>query len=277
MSFSRFCLGGLITIPAAFIFLGALDPGTLDSSFALGFKALPNVFASMWGGRVFGFLWFFMLFVAAITSSVSMLQPVIAFFEEGLGLRRHASAAIRRLISALGCGFVLYFSADLMALDTMDFWVGNVLIFLLALIQSIMYGWIFGIKKGHEQAHVGAHIRIPWFVQLMLKYVVPAYLLVIFAMFCWQKLPSTLTEKEVLTDTIAAEFESATEKSEFNSQFLQQTLGLPEGVSVQYDDSVPQWRVLDENGVLQHVVKDSSEGKTHLVQLQGWLFRNHQP
>ena len=45
-------------------------------------------------GRFFGFLWFFMLFVAAITSSVSMLQPVIAFFEEGFGLKRHASAAV---------------------------------------------------------------------------------------------------------------------------------------------------------------------------------------
>ena len=56
------------------------------------------------GGQFFGFLWFFMLFVAAITSSVSMLQPVIAFFEEGFGLKRHASAAILGLLPPSAAG-----------------------------------------------------------------------------------------------------------------------------------------------------------------------------
>jgi SNF family Na+-dependent transporter len=189
--FFEVCLGGLITLPAAFIFLGiaAGQMGTFD----LGFKALPNVFALMPAGRFFGFLWFFMLFVAAITSSVSMLQPVIAFFEEGFGLKRHGSAAILGLIAALGCGFVVYFSKDLVALDTFDFWVGTTLIFILAMVQAILYGWIFGIEKGDEEAHRGAHIRIPWFVQLMLKYVVPVYLLTIFIAFCFQNVPGYVT------------------------------------------------------------------------------------
>ena len=163
--FFEVVLGGLITIPAAFIFLGAAvgEKGT----FALGFESLPNVFALMPGpalvGQLFGFLWFFMLFIAAITSSVSMLQPVIAFLEEGFGLKRHASAAILGLITLLGCGFVLYFSKGLVALDTFDFWVGSVLLFVLALIQSLLYGWAFGIERGATEAHRGAHIRIPHF------------------------------------------------------------------------------------------------------------------
>jgi SNF family Na+-dependent transporter len=189
--FFEVCLGGLITLPAAFIFLGVAAGGM--GTFDLGFKALPNVFALMPAGRVFGFLWFFMLFVAAITSSVSMLQPVIAFFEEGFGLKRHGSAAILGLIAALGCGFVVYFSKDLVALDTLDFWVGTTLIFLLAMVQAILYGWIFGIEKGDREAHRGAHIRIPWFVQLMLKYLVPVYLLTIFIAFCIQNVPSYVT------------------------------------------------------------------------------------
>src|SRR5438034_2699277 len=98
----------MITIPAAFMFLGAGTDG--HGTFDLGFKVLPNVFAQMPAGQMFGFLWFVMLFLAAITSSLSMLQPVIAFFEEGLGLRRHASVAFLGLISALGSGFILYFS-----------------------------------------------------------------------------------------------------------------------------------------------------------------------
>ncbi|HRW51864.1 MAG TPA: sodium-dependent transporter [Phycisphaerae bacterium] len=182
--FFEVCLGGMITLPAAFIFLGAAAGS--HGTFGLGFTALPNVFAQMHGGAWFGFFWFFMLFLAAITSSLSMLQPVIAFFEEGLGLKRHASVTFLGLITLMGVFFVMWFSKDMLALDTFDFWVGTALIFVLALVQSVIYGWIFGIQRGQAEAHKGAHIRIPWFVQLMLKYVVPVFLLVIFGAFCYQ-------------------------------------------------------------------------------------------
>jgi len=186
--FFEVCLGGMITIPAAFIFLGTAA-GT-QGTFGLGFNALPNVFANMDGGRVFGFFWFFMLFLAAVTSSLSMLQPVIAFFEEGFGLKRRASAAFLGFISIFGVGFVLYFSKNMLALDTFDFWIGTTLIFVLAMIQALIYGWVFGIKRGEIEAHYGAHIRIPRFVQLMLKYVVPVFLLTIFVAFVINNAPA---------------------------------------------------------------------------------------
>ncbi len=185
--FFEVCLGGLITLPAAFIFLGAL--AVTFGTFGMGFVALPNVFGLMPAGRVFGFVWFFMLFLAAITSSLSMLQPVIAFFEEGFGLKRHASAALLGLLAAMGCGYVLYFSKGATAMDTFDFWVGSVLIFVLAMAQAILYGWVFGIQRGERELHQGAHIRVPRLVQWVLKFVTPAYLLVIFAMFCWNNVP----------------------------------------------------------------------------------------
>jgi len=181
--FFEVCLGGLITLPAAFIFLGAA--ATTQGTFGLGFNALPNVFAVMPGGQFFGFVWFTMLFLAAITSSLSMLQPVIAFFEEGLGLGRQAAAAMLGLITALGTGFVLFFSKDMLALDTFDFWVGTIFIFLLAMFQVAVYGWVFGIERGEEELHRGAHIRVPKFVQWILKYVAPVYLVAIFVGVCY--------------------------------------------------------------------------------------------
>jgi SNF family Na+-dependent transporter len=201
--FFEVCLGGLITLPAAFIFLGAAAGS--QGTFGLGFVALPNVFAEMPGGRLFGVLWFFMLFIAAITSSVSMLQPVIAFLEEGFGLRRHASVAFLGLITAMGCAFTLYFSKGLVALDTFDFWVGTVLIFVLAMFQAVLYGWVLGIERGEEEAHAGAHLRIPRFVQYMLKYVVPVYLGLIFIGFLWKNVPDylrSLAEKQVAVYSI---------------------------------------------------------------------------
>jgi hypothetical protein len=185
--FFEVCLGGLITLPAAFVFLGVT--AATFGTFSLGFNALPQVFALMPAGRFFGFLWFFMLFLAAITSSVSMLQPVIAFFEEGLGLKRHASVAMLGLVTLFGSAFVVYFSKDMLALDTLDFWVGTMAIFVLAMFQAVIYGWVFGIRKGHAELHDGAHIRVPFFVQVLLKYVTPVYLFVIFIGVCFQKGP----------------------------------------------------------------------------------------
>ena len=183
--FFEVCLGGLITIPAAFMFLGAASDqyGTFD----LGFKTLPNVFAAMPAGtgRMFGFLWFFMLFLAAITSSLAMLQPVIAFLEEGLGLGRRASVSLLCLLTAAGSGLVVYFSKNMLALDSLDFWAGTILIFLLATIQTFLYGWVLGIERGEAEAHQGAHMRIPRFVQYVLKYITPCYLLAIFVGVCW--------------------------------------------------------------------------------------------
>jgi neurotransmitter:Na+ symporter, NSS family len=185
--FFEVCLGGLITLPAAFIFLGAA--AAAQGTFGLGFNALPNVFAEMPGGRVFGFLWFLMLFLAAITSSISMLQPVIAFLEEGLGLRRHASATLLGLITAFGSAFVVYFSKGLTALDTFDFWVGTMAIVVLSLVQAILYGWVFGVDRGEDELHRGAHIRVPHFVQWILKFVTPLFLLCIFVGVCFNDGP----------------------------------------------------------------------------------------
>jgi hypothetical protein len=108
---------------------------------------------------------------------------VIAFFEEGLGLKRHASAALLGFITLLGSCFVVYFSKNMEALDTMDFWVGTFLIVCLTFFQSILYGWIFGIERGAQEAHRGAQMRIPTFVQYVLKYVAPVYLAVMLAFF----------------------------------------------------------------------------------------------
>ena len=182
-SANEFCevaLGGMITVPAAFIFLGAA--GVVgQGTFGLGFKVLPLVFSKMPAPWFFGSAWFFLLFLAAITSSLSMLQPGIAFLEEGLGLNRKQSVSLLGLLTALGCLFIVYFSKDLKALDTVDFWVGTFLIFVLATVLIIVFGWVMGVEKGWQEAHKGAAMRIPNFFKFVIKYLCPLYLLTIFA------------------------------------------------------------------------------------------------
>jgi SNF family Na+-dependent transporter len=184
-SANEFCevgLGGLITLPAGVAFLGVA--GVVgQGTFGLGFQVLPMVFTQMPFGNIFGFLFFFLLFLAAVTSSLSMLQPGIAFIEEVLRVGRKQSVAILGLVTAGGCGFVVFFSKDLKALDTLDFWVGTFLIFLLASVQILVFSWGMGVDHGLREAHKGAAIRIPAIFRPIMFWVCPLFLLTIF--FLW--------------------------------------------------------------------------------------------
>jgi neurotransmitter:Na+ symporter, NSS family len=85
---------------------------------------------------------------------------------------------------------VMYFSEGGVFWSTIDDWVGTFLIFVLGMVQIILFSWVWGIDKGFEEAHHGAHIRIPRFYRFIMKYVTPTYLLVIFAFFCVNNLPA---------------------------------------------------------------------------------------
>ena len=190
---SEVCLGGLITIPAAFIFLGAAGIATsLGSSFDLGFRVLPVVFTHMKGGQFFGFIWFFMLFLAAMCSSLSMLQPAIAFLEETLKIGRKASCTILGLITVPGCLFVIYYSKGLTALGTIDFWVGSLLVFILATIEVFLFAWVFGAERGADYAAEGAQMRLPRVFSFTIRYISPLYLLGVFGLWAYYNLPDEI-------------------------------------------------------------------------------------
>ncbi len=198
--FFEVCLGGLITIPAAFVFLG-IAGATQTGVFDLGFKTLPIVFEHMHGGRFFGFLWFFMLFLAAITSSLSMLQPGIAFLEEALGIGRRASVALLGMITGMGSLFVVFFSKDLKALAFLDDTIGTITIVLLATAQTVLFGWVFGVKQGVRAASEGAEMRLPFFFKFLIKYVTPAYLFIMLGMWCKDELGKYMSA--VRNDTVS--------------------------------------------------------------------------
>ena len=199
---NEFCevvLGGLITIPAAFVFLGLGFVQNPPGTFGMGFVALPNVFNQMIAGRAIGFLFFFLLFLAAVTSSLSMLQPAIALLEEGLGLKRKASVALLGFITAVGSALVVFFSKDLLALDTIDFWIGTFSIYVLATFQVILFGWVLGIDRGFEELNRGAEIQIPSCIKYIIKYIAPVYLLTIFGLWIYQQFLKTPEDPTELT------------------------------------------------------------------------------
>jgi neurotransmitter:Na+ symporter, NSS family len=183
--------GGLITLTASFIFLGLT--GTIAAvatgSFGLGFNTLPVVFAQMGPfGNLIGAVWFLMLFLAAITSSLSMYQPCLAFFRESLGITRFKATVLLVAICGVGSFMTIWFSKGGIFLGTLDDWIGTFGVFVLAMFQIILFSWIFGTKKGEAESRIGAEMHIPRFYWPIIKWVSPLYLIIIFIAFCWSNL-----------------------------------------------------------------------------------------
>jgi len=125
---------------------------------------------------------------------LSMLQPAIAFLEEGFGLKRRVSVSALGLLTLTGAMTVIYFSKNAVVLSTMDDWIGTVGIFLLATIEIIVFGWVIGIDRGLNEANRGADLLIPRFFRFIFKYVTPAFLLVILGTWVVNSLPEKISE-----------------------------------------------------------------------------------
>ncbi|MGA1418181.1 MAG: hypothetical protein ACO327_07240 [Gemmatimonadaceae bacterium] len=59
---------------------------------------------------------------------------------------------------------------------------------MLAMVQIIYFGWVFGIDRGWRELHQGASIQIPTIFKVVMKYIAPAYLIIVFVGFTVQSL-----------------------------------------------------------------------------------------
>jgi SNF family Na+-dependent transporter len=178
--FAEVIIGGSIVIPAAFIFFGPNEIVNIanSGSFNLGFVTMPQIFNKIPWGAMFGFFWFFMLFLAGLTSSVSISQPAVAFLEDEFNISRKKAVTIFSVFSFFLClPAVLFIHRGV--LDDLDFWGGNFFIVLGATIEIILLAWVFGIDRAWEEMHLGARMKLPVVFKFIIKYITPTFLLVI--------------------------------------------------------------------------------------------------
>jgi SNF family Na+-dependent transporter len=183
---NEFCevvLGGTILIPIATAYLGlqAVQAATAGGSgFSLGFMTLPTLFDN-WGAfaPVAGMMWFGLLFFAGITSSLAMGQPVLAFLEDEYGVRRR-SAALAFGGSTLLLGAFCVWLLPGGAFDEFDFWTGTFSLVVFALLEALIFAFVFGIDRGWEEITRGADMKVPRAFRFVIRWVTPAFLAVIF-------------------------------------------------------------------------------------------------
>lgn len=180
-------MGGSIVITAAFVFLGSA--GTMEAArggtFNLGFFTMPLVLQQMPLGHPLGICWFVLLFIAGITSSVSLAQPAIAFLEDEFNLSRKKAVSWFSVITFLLCQPGIFFFGN-GVVDEIDFWAVNVCLVLFGLAEVILFAWVFGMDKAWTELHVGSDITIPRVYRFVIKYVTPLILIAIFGTWLWQ-------------------------------------------------------------------------------------------
>lgn len=181
-------LAGLIIFPAVFSFGMSPVQGP-----ALVFEVLPSIFTQMPGGQLWSILFFFLLFLASLTSTISMSEVSIAFFTEEKNMTRTKASALNLIIAL--CGGVLsalsfgYFSdKSVFGLCSLDFFTffdftsSNILLPLGGMFISFFAGWILDRSRLKDTLTNEGKIGVKTFPLLVicLKYVAPICIVLIF-------------------------------------------------------------------------------------------------
>ncbi len=178
-------MAGVAIFPAVFAF--NMEP---SAGPGLVFITLPNIFDQIPGGYVFSILFFLLLTVAALTSSISILEVVVAYLSEEKALSRtkatlYASGAIFVLgiLCTLSFGPLKDFLiAGKNIFDLLDFAASNVLLPLGGMFISIFVGWKLERQVALDELSNYGNLRIILFdvFLILIRYVAPAAIFIVF-------------------------------------------------------------------------------------------------
>ena len=178
-------LAAVVIFPAAFSF--GIKP---TAGMGLIFNTLPMIFNQMTGGYVFCIIFFVLLAVAALTSTISLLEVIIAYLVEEV----HLSRRLATVLSAVACLAIGVFASLSLKegsvfsiggksfFDCLDFVSSNILLPLGALFIVIFVGWIFGKSKFFEEITNEGRLKlsVKGVIFFIIKFLAPVAIAVIF-------------------------------------------------------------------------------------------------
>ncbi len=178
-------LSGVAIFPAVFAF--GIEP---NSGPGLVFITLPNIFNQMPAGYIFSIFFFLLLIIAALTSSISLLEVVVAFVTEQFKWKRKPTAfflsaifIISGLLSTLSFGTWKHVKLfNLSFFDLFDWTSANLLLPLGGLFIVIFAGWVLDVKVLKREVLHGNE-KQQWIFKAFIfsvKYISPIVLFIIF-------------------------------------------------------------------------------------------------
>lgn len=168
-------LAGIAIFPL--VFANGLEPGAGPG---LIFQTIPIAFGNMTGGWLFGILFFVLLVFAALSSAISIVEPMVAWLVENRGMTRVKSSVISGIVVwLLGVSVALSFNiwADIQLFDKgifdlLDYLTANLMLPIGGLCIAIFTGWIMKTEHVKEELGLPSFVFNGWLV--LIKYVAPA-------------------------------------------------------------------------------------------------------
>ena len=174
-------------IPAVFAFGGEAALG--QSGPSLMFITLPKIFDTMPGGAVIGAIFFIMVFFAALTSSISLMETVVSTLLDKVRLNRKlcsmivlAASLLLGMLSSLGYSAWDSFTLlGMQILDFFDFISNNVIMPLVALATAIFVGFFLKPQGIIEEVELSGEFKQKKLFSVVIRYVAPVCILIILA------------------------------------------------------------------------------------------------
>lgn len=178
-------LAGIAIFPAVFSF--GIEP---SSGAGLVFMSLPNVFPQMTGGYIFGVLFFFLLALAALTSTISLLEVVVAYLVDSHNLPRK-KATLLSLVSITLVGMVASLSNGVLKdkkiggdniFDFIDHTTSNYFLTFAALISVIFLGWFLDKEVVKRQLTSDGTVKAGYMnlFFFIVKFIAPIAIILVF-------------------------------------------------------------------------------------------------
>jgi NSS family neurotransmitter:Na+ symporter len=174
-------IAGLAIFPAVFAFGISPDEGP-----ELVYITLPVIFQNMSGGMIWAFMFFLLLCFAAITSTISVLEVIVAYFSEQLNMTRKR-AAILAMVSVGFLGVLCTVSSDLFGLFNAS---PDLMLPLGGFFIVVFVGWFLSKGAARKELSSQGRYRIGYYQLFMflVKFVAPLAIAALFALGVYSKL-----------------------------------------------------------------------------------------
>ncbi len=179
-------LAGLTVIPAFFVFSGGNVEGIKPGP-GLMFQTLPQVFNQMPGTAVIGAMFFLLVFFAALTSSISLMETVVSIFRDKFGWNRTVTCIIVIGIcivlgvpSSLGNG--IWSGLKIIGMDFLsfvDFLCNSVIMPIVALLTCVFVGYVIKPKMLIDEVEQSGKFKGKILFSVVIKYIAPICIVII--------------------------------------------------------------------------------------------------
>ena len=183
-------LAGLMVVPAVYVFSG--EAGMSEGGAGLMFITLPKVFSQMAGGRFIGALFFVLVFFAALTSSVSVMEAIVSMIMDRFNVSRIKCCIgiiIFSILLGIPCslGNGIWSGIKILGMDFLtffDFISNSIFLPIVAFLTSVMIGWFVGADYIIDEATKnGEQFKREKIFRVMIKYIAPVLLLIILVFY----------------------------------------------------------------------------------------------